>query len=363
MIGDRLPVSEDFLRELVDIGLSADVIEDALENKYPQRLRQQGFVSRIPAQEAFDVFLSNVKNGSAHDVELSPSSIRTYQLILEEFNRFCKATSKSDLDVAEVLTQVVPFLTECKYRQPKLAPATVNKYIAVLRTFIHETALHYNLAEGRFPKSLPRKENLPQALSDEAAVRLLEVASSSQYGLRALFMIAFFLNTGVRRDEFRILQRRDMDLRHFSVKVSGKGSRNRVIRIPDLIHPLILHYFDTYGITEPQHFLYPRTGTLSSPVSPGTLDDTARRLFEKLPTYSTTDEQYSYHLHSLRHTYAVGLLRAGVPLRTIAQALGHKSVRTTQIYTVLDTENLRYMLQPGMNKLSEWWRGRINEGI
>jgi len=362
MIGDNRTVSEEFLKELVSIGLSAQDIEDALVKKMSKQLREHGIVNRIPAREAFDSYFRNINNATSHRVYLSQSSIQTYRPILEEFYAYCEKASGGEAEVQELMTYVIPFLTESKETvKTRLAPATLNKYTAVLRSFIYETAFHYKLIEGRMPRYLQRIQNLPQALSDREVSHLLEIASTAQYGLRSLFMISFFLSTGVRRDEFRGIRRGDIDLTSSSVRVHGKGDRDRIVHIPTNLRTTMTSYFDAYGITSPKQYVYTRVGSLNEQIGRSTLDDTAQRLFRKLPSYERGDRLHSYHLHTLRHTYAVALLRGGVSLRTIAQALGHRSVRSTEIYTVLNTEQLREQLKPGLNQLSKWWGGNIYE--
>ena len=119
--------------------------------------------------------------------------------------------------------------------------------------------------------------------------------------------------------------------------------------------PLFKSYFEVYDIRRPTDFIYPQIGRPDRPVSASTLDKTARRLFEKMSSYVKNDETHGYHIHSLRHTYATQMVLAGVPIRAIADALGHASVNTTQAYTKLNIRQLREQLTLGHRQMERWW--------
>jgi integrase/recombinase XerD len=355
MIGDKIEVSTEALQELLILGITVQDIEDIMRRKWGRTLDEHRISNRIPAKEAFSVFLANATTSNGHRKGLSPSSIGEYERILWDFYNYCVQCGGPDLEAKDIPQYAVPFLVE-RHEERNFAVATWNKYAAILRRFLLDTSYHYIMRPGHLPEFKPLREKLPQALSPNEVQQLLRIAMSAKYGLRVLFMVSFFLGTGVRRDEFRLLRRKDIDLTAREVLIDGKCGKQRMISLPDRLVPMTETYFQIYGIQRPMDYVYPQIGHPSRPVSASTLDTTARRLFQKMSTYIKGDDTKGYHLHSLRHTFATHLVLSGVSLRAVAAALGHASVNTTMIYTKLDVRQLREQLRPGYDAMEQWWR-------
>jgi integrase/recombinase XerC len=333
-----------------------------------QQAADMGITVRIAFREPFDVYLANAKRPTGRRQGLSELSYKTYQQILWQFYAFCTNQEytpqrssrpkmvEPEFDGRELVRCIVPFLNTMTETR-NFTNSTYNKYVAVLRAFIKEIGHLYDLPKTHLPKFARLEQPLPLALSDREVHKLLNIARSSNYGTRAFFLVSFLLATGLRRNEFVTVRLRDLDLDNPSVRVVGKGGKSRIVPLPPTILPILRDYLDMYHIQKPTDYLYPRVGDPSAPIRGETLDRQAARMFQKLDTYDKNDPLHAYSVHSLRHTYATKLLRKGVSLRAIAQALGHSSVETTKIYTVLNVDGLREQLGQGLDVMSEWWRG------
>ena len=135
------------------------------------------------------------------------------------------------------------------------------------------------------------------------------------------------------RQYFLYLANADVDSARMVVHVHGKGKQDRYVPLPAPILPGLRAYWRTYRSRE---WMFPaptRRGLAHSlannggPVTRSSLQSAFRRAVLRSGIAKRA------HVHTLRHSYATHLLEAGVNLRIIQDALGHRSARTTQIYT------------------------------
>lgn len=320
----------------------------ALKTLKGRQKQSREIIDKIPVKEAFDVFTMNASR-NYFPTKLAKSSIETYGFILKQFHEYCSMVSHGEMEVTEIPAHAVDFIIWVDDKK-RFKTSTWNKYVAVLRTFLYFVADYYTAGYKKLPDFRREDTLFPQALSATEVSQLLKMARQAQYGIRTHFLMIFILSTGLRRNEFRLAQLRDIDFEGRTLLVRhGKGDQTRMVALPEPLLPIIKEYLQIYGIHKPTDYLYGQLQRPQFPVSPQAIDQVALRVFQKMPTYQKNDVRFGYHLHSLRHTYAVFLLNAGVPLRAIADCLGHRSLLSTQRYTVLDSEGLRRVIQPGLD--------------
>lgn len=172
---------------------------------------------------------------------------------------------------------------------------------------------------------MPRR--LPSFLKPAEIPRFLEAAPSPFW--RLLFETAVL--TGLRVSETTHLRIEDIDLDERTLFVAhGKGDKQRFVPLPArFIEPL----YEWIG-NRRKGWLFP------SPQSNEPLSSRAVQL-QVQSTAAKAGIMRRISPHSLRHTYATNLLRAGGNLRQVQTLLGHANIATTQIYTHLDVEDLR----------------------
>jgi integrase/recombinase XerD len=116
----------------------------------------------------------------------------------------------------------------------------------------------------------------------------------------------------------------------------GKGNKDRVVPLSDKISLMLGDYIKTY---KPEHYLF-------EGMVPGTAYD--ERSLANVLKQSVTKAEINkpVSLHWLRHSYATHILEAGTDLQYIQELLGHKSSRTTEIYTHVSTHSLQKIKSP-----------------
>ncbi len=189
------------------------------------------------------------------------------------------------------------------------------------------------------------EKHLPGHL-DRAQVEtmLAAAATRAQEGrftdVRDLAILELFYSTGLRISELRGIDGRDIDLLAGSVKVRGKGRKERIVPIGGPAQRALREYERARDALRAKvgpaadrsaFFLSQRGARMS----PKTLHNavTAR--------LSGVDEGAGLSTHALRHTFATHLLDGGADLRAVQELLGHASVSTTQIYTHTSVERLK----------------------
>jgi site-specific recombinase XerD len=161
---------------------------------------------------------------------------------------------------------------------------------------------------------------LPEILSPDEVGALLAAPNNLKH--RAL--LATVYATGVRRNEVVHLKITDIDSSRMVVHVrQGKGRKDRDVMLSPQLLALLREYWKAY---RPSLWLFPGRDP-QTPYAPKTLRhilDRAKRLAGSRPQVT---------LHTLRHCFATHLMEQGANLRVIQKLLGHRSLRTTEIYT------------------------------
>ena len=142
---------------------------------------------------------------------------------------------------------------------------------------------------------------------------------------------------GLRRSELLNLRIVDIDSKRMLVYIlNAKGNRDRSLPLPTKLLELIRNYYRQY---KPSYYLIegPKDGQRYSEAS-------LRNIFKK--ALFKINKNHTFTLHCLRHSYATHLLEAGTDLRYIQELLGHKSSRTTEIYTYVSIKSLKNIKSP-----------------
>lgn len=228
--------------------------------------------------------------------------------------------------------------------EKKVARTTATIALCGIRFFFEQT-LRREWTTLRFVRPAP-EHKLPVVLSRDEVRRVLAVVRIPVYRVCLTMIYA----CGLRLLEGAHLQVPDIDSARMVVHVHGKGKQDRYVPLPAPILPGLRAYWRTHR--SPQ-WLFPaptRRGLRHSlahdggPVTRSSLQSAFRRAVLRSGIGKRA------HVHTLRHAYATHLLEAGVNLRIIQDALGHRSARTTQIYTHLTCE-IRAALTDPLNQL------------
>lgn len=219
---------------------------------------------------------------------------------------------------------------------------------SVARALVSVRGLHrFAAREGRVetdvsapvrPPVPPKR--LPRALSVEQITALLEAAGGPEDGPRGLrdrALLEFLYGTGSRISEAVGLDLDELDLEGGAVRLLGKGSRERIVPVGRLAREALSAYLvrarpALISRGTPAVFLSARGNRLSRQSAWTILQDAARRAGIDPSVVSP---------HVLRHSYATHLLDGGADVRVVQELLGHASVTTTQVYTLVTVDRLR----------------------
>jgi integrase/recombinase XerC/integrase/recombinase XerD len=222
----------------------------------------------------------------------------------------------------------------------RLTRATVARKLAAARSF-HSYLVATGAAAANPADLVPspkRDQRLPRVLGRDEVAGLLEripARTPLEVRDRALFELAY--SCGLRAEEIVSLDLSDIDFESETLRVTGKGSKTRVLPIGEPAQRALRTYLERARRaleprTDENALFVSRRGRRLSP------SDVRRRL-DKWVREAAVAGRISPH--TLRHSFATHLLEGGADLRSIQELLGHSSVSTTQVYTRVEPSRLR----------------------
>jgi len=249
--------------------------------------------------------------------------------------------SVSITDVYEYLA----FLSRDRPKQPNsrntdygLSAASRARKTAVIRSYYKYLTLkskNNRLSENPVADldSPKLRKTLPRYLSLDESFNLLDSVDGI-YRERDFCILTLFLNCGLRISELAGLDL--TDLREDSIRVLGKGNKERFVYINDACASAINDFLQSrkviVAVDRRALFLSSRRTRIST--------STIHSLVKKHLLAAGLDSS-KYSSHKLRHTAATLMLKSGVDVRTLQELLGHENLNTTQIYTHIESSSLR----------------------
>jgi len=254
-------------------------------------------------------------------------------------------------DLAEVTEEhVTDFLVSLRVGDPDLGTTPLSA-VSAARTLIAVRGFHrFAVAEGLTTDDVARAvkpptptRRLPKSISVDEVVALLEGAggdgeTDGPLSLRNRALLEVLYSTGARISEAVGLDVDDVDVQSRSVLLRGKGGKQRLVPIGRPAVSALDAYFvrarpdlARRGKGTAAIFLNSRGGRLSRQSAWQVLQDAAER----------AGISASVSPHTLRHSFATHLLEGGADVRVVQELLGHASVTTTQIYTLVTVSALR----------------------
>ena len=221
----------------------------------------------------------------------------------------------------------------------KEATKSITRNISALRSFFK-----YLIREDKIksnPMTLvynPKQEKrLPHYLTSKELDTLLSVTSTSDlFDIRDNMIIELLYSTGIRVGEAVKIKLSDIDFNDESIKVLGKGNKERIV------------YFGGPCKDKIKRYLPIREQLLKDKNNPYLLinkrgnqicDRGIRTIFENI--IKKNNLKICFSPHTLRHTYATDMLNDGMDVRSVQELLGHADISTTGIYTHVSNEHLR----------------------
>ncbi|RYD70644.1 MAG: integrase, partial [Sphingobacteriales bacterium] len=225
-------------------------------------------------------------------------------------------------------------------KQEGQSSKTINRKISSLRSFFKNLVKNQVLEQGPMgsissPKNAKRLPQFVDSRDIDTLFSAVEFGNDWQ-GLTERLILQILYSCGLRQAELISLQQHHVDLVNSSIKVLGKGNKERVIPIASGLRQGIEHYITQKKVEFPER----HTGPLL-------LNKKGKKLYpryvydvvKKYLSLITTIEKRSPHI--LRHSFATHLTNNGADINAIKELLGHSSLAATQIYTHNSIEKLK----------------------
>lgn len=292
-------------------------------------------------------YLPKIRGSSPHTILSYRDSIKLCLIFIAQQKNACV----SDLRIDDVgVEEIITFLDHLEEKRHNQA-GTRNNRLAALHSFFRYVA-------GTCPEALDQCQrilNIPFKRRTSRTVEYLEYEEitavlgsmdrSTRDGRRDYALLSLMFNTGVRVQELIELKANDLQLlKPFSVRIFGKGRKERICPIwPETAH-LLRQLLEERGIDERQPVTV-FTNHTGNPITRfGIRYLLAKHLHNAVRVCPSLGKK-RLHPHSVRHSTAVHLLKSGVDLSTIASWLGHASVNTTNKYATMDLEMKRQAIE------------------
>lgn len=269
---------------------------------------------------------------------LSEHTIRAYTSDLSQFVEFWERLPSDDQEHLSIRQIIERYLMVLFYK--KLDASSIARKFSCFRSFEHYLStqgIHLNLNLKR-PK-VPKK--LPVYLSVDEILHLLDTIKESdlpsRFPIRDKTILELLYATGIRCAELVHIRIADLNMEEKTIRILGKGRRERMVLFGEKAKEKILAYFKEeriYPKSNDEHlFLNFRGGKLTT--------RSVQRIIEMFRGFLKIERPISPH--KIRHTFATHMLKQGVDLRTIQELLGHRTITTTERYTHVTIQDLNTM--------------------
>jgi integrase/recombinase XerD len=283
---------------------------------------------------------------------LSPHTLQSYRDSLKLLLKFAagKNGDPSALTLEQLtVDQVTAFLHHLESKRNNRA-STRNVRLSAIHSFFRYVGTQHpeHLAQTQRLLGIPFKRTETRVIQHLEFAELQAVLDgidrSAPGGRRDFTLLSLLFNTGARVSEMVGLQAADLRLAEPpSIRLRGKGSKERICPLWPETARLLLQLLEEQGIPldRPEAVFRNRRGERLTRFGVGII---LRKHVEKAKLRVPSLKHKRLHPHSLRHSTAVHLVRAGVDLSTISHWLGHASLNTTNKYVALDVEAKREAL-------------------
>ena len=290
----------------------------------------------------FDVAAASFLNHLQIERGLAANSIAAYRRDLEKFRLFLNGTE---------LTRVTPKVItdfEVSLKESSLSISTINRTDSTLRSFFKHLQQEYDISDPTLEIAASKvARRLPKALTYDQIMSMINAAfkESEPITLRDQAMLELLYSSGARVSELISINVSDLstvnsvDGNITTLKLRGKGSKERIVPLGSYAVKAIENYsvrvrpglLAKSSKNNPALFLNSRGGRISR--------QSAWQMVLDAAEAAGVSEHVSPHV--FRHSYATHLLDGGADIRVVQELLGHASVTTTQIYTLITIDKVR----------------------
>jgi integrase/recombinase XerD len=290
----------------------------------------------------FDLASTSFLNHLQIERGLAANSIAAYRRDLTKFANFLGSKPLTDVD-PQTITEF-----ETTLREAKLSVASINRVDSTLRSFFKHLQQEYGYADPTL-EILPKKStrHLPKALTIAQIVSMIDAAlrDGQPITVRDQAMLELLYSSGARVSELIGINLNDLSTIETddgiitTLKLRGKGSKERIVPLGSFAAKAIENYMVR---------IRPDLAAKSSKATSALfLNSRGSRISRQSAWQMVLDAAeaagVTEHVspHVFRHSYATHLLDGGADIRVVQELLGHASVTTTQIYTLITIDKVR----------------------
>lgn len=283
----------------------------------------------------YNTYLNNFISYLTNNKRYSPYTITSYKKDTYDYLEFLK---KNNIDIKNSNYKIVEEYSKYLYKK-KLSKRSIARKYSSIRTFYNYLEKRnilenniFNLVEN--PK---KEEKLPRFINEYELDKMFEIPDNSPKGQRDRLILEILYGTGVRVSELVNIKINDIDFNNNSIKVRGKGNKDRYVFYGKYCKEAINNYIKNGRISllngqTCDYLLLNRFGKNISVVS-------IRKILNEIINKCSLDIKISPHV--LRHTFATHLLNEGADIMHVKELLGHSSLSTTSIYTHVTNEKIK----------------------
>jgi integrase/recombinase XerC len=283
----------------------------------------------------FIEYLTGTKNYSEH-------TATAYETDIREFLKFYERFAGGNVGLADMArADTICFRAYLADRQRRgLAHKSTARALSSLRGFYKYLAKHYDIkndaigliSSPRIPKKLSKAIDASDVANMAGAIRVVDGAEP-WIAARDWALVTLLFGCGLRISEALALKNSDVAHAPESLRILGKGAKERIVPVLPAVNVAIKKYMDVRPCgNAPDDKLFRSVRGL--PMSARMAEKVIEKLraYLQLPDYVTP--------HALRHTFATALLSDGADLRSLQELLGHSSLSTTQLYTKVNMSEI-----------------------
>lgn len=263
------------------------------------------------------------------ELNYSDYTIKNYQLDLTDFFKYVDKSNIDFLSIENIHVRgYLKYLDICNLKN-----TTISRRISALRTFYNyllekgfvKSNIFLNVKNPKLEKKLPNYLNYT-----EIEELLASIDTRTDEGLERRLLIEMFYSTGCRVGEMVNVKISDIDFYNKTIKVMGKGSKERIVYYGDYASKYLEDYLKN---KDKKGYLF--TNKRGEKLTIEEVEYIVRDIMKhiSIKTHVTP--------HTLRHTFATHLLNNGADIRTVQELLGHANLSTTGIYTHVSSERLK----------------------
>jgi integrase/recombinase XerD len=310
-----------FSQKGIEVTVSRKVLPVALAEQ--RKAEGDKIRGRTLMPEAIDAL--RVMKEYLADTRYSARTSQSYLPQLELFFKYYHHKSPDRITTKDITTFIHDFIIELGY-----SASYQNQVVSAIKTYFDITG--HRKVDTKELERPRRGRALPKVFSKEEIMRILNALRNTKHKL----ILWVVYSCGLRRSEVTNIRLSDLDRSRKIVHIKeGKGQMDRIVPVSDKVWARIDEYLESYA---PKVWLFEGADKKKYSV------ESVYQIFKAALRKAGINRDVG--IHSLRHSYATHLHESGLDIRYIQELLGHKSTKTTEIYTHVSRRNLITVRSP-----------------